>query len=46
MQDDMQGWAHQQELEEQWFCEINFTVDTKYYFSGNNYERMADIPGF
>lgn len=31
----MQGWAHQQELEEQWYYETDFTVDREHYFSGN-----------
>jgi len=39
---DMQGWAYQQQLlEERWHCATDFTVNGEYYFSrsGNEFNR-------
>lgn len=47
MNDDMHAWAHQQELEEQYYNETDFTPDGEHYFSrdGIDTRKYADKHG-
>lgn len=42
----MQGWAQMQLEEEQWYCETDFTVNGKHYFSGRRNEFNSVQPVF
>jgi hypothetical protein len=41
---DMQDWAHQQQLEEeQWYCANDFTINREHYFSRSRNEFNRNL---